>query len=236
MLPRRLILFDIDGTLLHAGGVGRRAFSKAFFDLFQVEDAYEGTVARGRTDPGLIQEISERTLGRSLSLSEYQMLRKSYVEAFRMEIVHADKYRLMPGATALLRELNNSQKCALGIETGNFQETAQIKLQHGNLHHFFSSGGFGCDAGGYGCESQNRAQIVQTAIARAEESHGDSFDRVLVIGDAPQDIEAAKANDAAALLVLTGGVTTDDPSTAKADLVVDNLEDLTLIVEFLMTY
>jgi phosphoglycolate phosphatase-like HAD superfamily hydrolase len=229
MQSSQLVLFDIDGTLLHAGGSGRRAFSLAFQELFGVPEAYQNIVARGRTDLCLIEEISYNSLGRALNPKECTELKGRYIHYFLEEVSTAELFRVMPGAASLVKQLATLPNLFLGIETGNFRETALAKLNRAEIGGFFKAGGFGCD-------SRERSAIVQHAIARMKDATERQFERIVVIGDAAQDITAAKENGCEAILVLTGGTPRDHDEALKADLIVEDFSDPRPLIEFLSTY
>ena len=189
------LLFDIDGTLLLTGGVGATAFDLAFSHMFEVENAWGDTKAHGRTDPDLIFEISSRSLGKPLASDEYLALKSSYITYFEASLPAATNFRLMPGTRELLETLSSKENIALGIETGNFKETALLKLGWKNIAEQFSFGGYACD-------SNNRSEIVRIALERSPQSSVVNA-KTVVIGDSLSDVKAAKDNSALAVLILT---------------------------------
>lgn len=224
------ILFDIDGTLLLTGGVGATAFDLAFADLFQIDAAWGDTTARGKTDPGLIDEISSRTLGRSLSSDEFTTLKSTYINYFESSLQNSENFRLLPGAKELVALLSGMESISLGIETGNFKETAMLKLGWRDLDSSFSFGGYACD-------SENRSEIVRIALERSPQFSTYKADtKAVVIGDALTDIQAARDNNIQAVLVLTGGVDAESARNCGADLVLDNLNQQEKLLQFLSLY
>src|SRR3989338_1935415 len=175
---KKILLFDIDGTLLLTGGVGKIAFEKAFDELFGIPDAWGDTIPDGKTDPIIIGEIVAKTLGRPLSQIEYSRLAERYLRYFRNEIRDAPNFRLMPGVSALLNSLSKTENVSLGIATGNLEEAAWLKLERGGIRHFFPFGGFGSD-------SNERSEIIQIAIKHGEKTLGRKFDakEIYIIGD-----------------------------------------------------
>lgn len=195
----KILLFDIDGTLLHTGGVGRIAFEKIFEEQFAVREAWGGLIPDGKTDPVIFEEIALRVLKRPLTPEEYTRLSKIYTDYFREMIPDAPNFRLMPGVSQLLATLSKISHWHLGIQTGNFEEVAWLKLQRGKLNHHFSFGGFGSD-------SRHREGLMAEALKQGEKKLKKSISprHAFVIGDAPQDILAGKKLGLRTIAVTTG--------------------------------
>lgn len=195
----KLILFDIDGTLISAGLAPRRAFEKAFEECFSCAPKTEGVKTQGVTDPNIRRSVALATFGRDLSASEYRALNGRYVELLELEIQMEPHYRVLPGIEALLLALKSSPDVLLGLQTGNIEPAVRPKLRRGGLEGFFLLGGFGTD-------SSERDQIVAAAIARASAllPHDVSLSEVVVIGDTPHDIQAGKMVNATTFGVATG--------------------------------
>ena len=200
----KILLFDIDGTLLLTGGVGKIAFEKAFEELFRIPSAWGNTLPDGKTDPNIIDEIAHRVLKRYLAQAEYAALVKRYLAHFRSEIWNAPDFRLMPGVLELLNLLSKKENILLGIATGNLEEAAWLKLERGGIRRFFSCGGFGSD-------SNDRSELIQTAMNRVEKVIGrrPSSEEIYVIGDTHYDIRAAKKLGLKAIGVKTGTTQTE---------------------------
>jgi len=223
---KTIVLFDIDGTLLVSFGAGRRAFDRAFKELFQVSSAWGNTIPHGRTDWDLIEEIALRTLQRKLSNNELGQLEASYIEYFAEEIAAPDVLEIKPGVPKLLQALAGFENILLGIETGNLEKAAELKLRHAKLDAHFSFGGFGSD-------SRIRKEIIETAISRGMQTHSTTLEQIkniVVVGDAPQDVEAAKAVGARAIAVATGRSSKEELNQLGADLVFDTLEETEKVI------
>ena len=141
-----MLLFDIDGTLLLTGGVGKIALEAAILELFGIPDSWGNLIPDGKTDPMIISEICFRILKRNLMDEEYHTLCSRYHHHFENEISHADRFRLMPGIPELLGTLAGNPCLVMGLATGNFGKAAEMKLKRGNLDVFFSFGGFASDS------------------------------------------------------------------------------------------
>ena len=184
---KKILLFDIDGTLLLTGGAGKIAFEKAFHELFGIANSWGETNPHGKTDPMIFEEIALRVLKRPVSRDENSMLVERYLYHFRKEIKRSPNFRLMPGIPSLLQTLSKEKNLILGIATGNLEEAGWLKLERGGLRDFFPFGGFGSD-------SSERSKIILTAIKRAEKTSGQkaNLDQVYIIGDTHYDVRAAK--------------------------------------------
>ncbi len=216
----RLVLFDIDGTLVLTGGAGVRAMTRAFEAVFQVPDAFRGVVMAGRTDQAILLEALERA-GRRVDGSALAAFQREYVEALREEIRRpSPEARAMPGVRELLGALAARPDVYLGLVTGNFAHAARIKLAHFDLARYFAWGAFGDDA-------REREALVPIALARAA-AHGVPpvpRDRVFVVGDTPSDVRCARAAGARAVGVATGPYDATALRASGADYVLADLAD-----------
>jgi len=219
-----LLAWDIDGTLLRSGGAGRAALDRAFNKCFQVGGVFNEVDFRGRTDPGLIAEAFELA-GRPYSPQDAELLRRTYVVFLEEELERkSDRMQVCPGVEQALAETAKLGHNAL--LTGNWQEGAVRKLQAAGLGDFFSWGAFGDDG-------PDRDALVPVLRERAVQL-GLSFDRVVVIGDTPADVNCARAGQADVVAVQTGWCTHDDLLRAEPDLIVNDLASgLVPLLQFL---
>lgn len=225
---KKILLFDIDGTLLLTGGVGKIAFEKAFEELFRIPDAWGDVIPDGKTDPLIIEEITKQTLKRKLKKKEYELLCARYTGYFRDEIRKAPNFRLMPGVSALLKTLSERNDVLIGIATGNLEEAGRLKLERGNIHHYFQFGGFASD-------SNDRSGIIRKALKDAEKIMGHDIARelVFIIGDTEHDIRAAQTLGLHSIAVTTGGYTKKDLLRHKPTHLLKNLSDLKLFLKLI---
>lgn len=200
---KHIVLFDIDGTLLRAQGAGEIAFKRAFEDVFNTTSSWNNLILHGRTDPDIIDEICKTINGRAQTKAEDTYLKERFIFHFEHIILTHEPFTLMPGVEALLKSLHAHGDILLGIETGNLQPTAQMKLMRGSIQSYFQSGGYSSDA-------RDRRDIVRIAIERMK-AHLPSSERstVTVIGDSINDVLAADANSARSIGVATGGISSE---------------------------
>ena len=205
-----VLLFDIDGTLLHGGGSGRRAVERVFGERFARREVFDAVRFHGMTDRAIVRGGLVRA-GLPADEAAIDALCAAYLAALAEEVPRAEGFRVMPGAAALLDALDGRPGVAVGLGTGNLREGARIKLEHARLYHHFAFGGFGCDA-------EDRAELIRIGAERGARHVGrDLADcRVIVIGDTPKDVAAAQAIGARSLAVETSGFSAADLLAAGA--------------------
>lgn len=218
---RKLVLFDIDGTLVLTGGAGVRAMARACKEVIGHPDALTGIPAAGRTDWIILHDALTQ-VGRTLDDRLLAALRERYVALLREEIEErgTGSKGVLPGVRELVSELHARDDVFLGLLTGNFEEGARIKLEHFDLWKYFR-------CGAYGDDSADRNALVPFAVKRAGECGlSDIAARdVLVVGDTPHDVACARAADALAVAVATGSYTVEQLKEAGADVVFADLTD-----------
>lgn len=225
---KKLVLFDIDGTLVLTGGAGMRAMNDAFEDVFGVTDAIAGVVLAGRTDRAIFEDMRARhapspVAADGLTDGLAERFRRRYLARLSTEIVRplAGK-RVLPGVRPLLETLARRDDIELALLTGNYEEGAEIKLSHFDLWDFFGWGAFGGDV-------VDRNLLLTRALLQARErgirprSPGD----VVVIGDTPYDVACAHSGGARAVAVATGPCSVDDLRATGAEVVLADLGDAT---------
>jgi phosphoglycolate phosphatase-like HAD superfamily hydrolase len=217
----KIVLFDIDGTLVLTGGAGLRAMNRVCRDVLGIDNALDGVSVAGRTDWIILSDALSKA-GRTLDAAALDALRTPYVRLLAEEIQAAGQgpKAVMPGIGALLDHLDARDDVFLGLVTGNFREAARIKLEYFDLWGYFTCGAFGDDAA-------DRNALVPMALARAQEHGlpGGANHDVIVVGDTPHDIACARAAGARAIAVATGTFSADALRACGADAVFDDLSD-----------
>jgi phosphoglycolate phosphatase-like HAD superfamily hydrolase len=200
MQTEKVLLFDIDATLLKTGQAGLRALDRAFERLYGVAKATSGIHPAGKTDPLIIREMVEKSLPGLDPDPEIPRVAALYVEYLAEEVEASAGFHVMPGVPELLEALSRIAGIALGLATGNLKEGAYIKLGRAGLGSYFPFGGFGSD-------SENRTEVVLAAIRRARDHLRREIppEAVYVIGDTPRDIVHGREAGARTVAVATGG-------------------------------
>ncbi|HEY9071606.1 MAG TPA: HAD family hydrolase [Candidatus Ozemobacteraceae bacterium] len=225
--PDRLILFDIDGTLLSADRSGYHAIERSMIDVFGAERGLEGIRLDGNTDLNAIRQVCERD-GRPFPSPEaISLFKDRYAAILRREI--ANRGHLKPGVEVLLRSLADSGRACLGLVTGNIREGAQIKLERFGIDGYFSFGAFGC-------EHAARADLVGLAMRRAAERAGVTFQpgHVTVVGDTIHDVASCRPWGIRSLAVATGSASRQELEAAGATWALENLTDLKTVLGLLL--
>jgi phosphoglycolate phosphatase len=213
----RLVLFDIDGTLIRSGGAGVRAFAETFATEFKLPNATRNVVFAGRTDVSLVRQI--------LTLNHLEPSKENFSRFFERYPFWLDHFlhKLEGGACEGVREFiaaleNDSRKPALGLLTGNIRLGAELKLRRYDLWQHFSTGAFADD-------NEDRNCIAGVARDRGSKLMGRPLagEEILVIGDTVHDVECGKSIGAKVLAVGTGGVKVEElkrhePTWAVKDL------------------
>ncbi len=198
----KIILFDIDGTLVKAGGAGARALNHAVHAMTGHPDACASFQLQGATDKTNFESAFKAGSGRKPGAREMRELTKKYIARLPLEVeasCKAKKYSKVRGVEKFLVKLSGRRDALVGLGTGNLKEGAFIKLEPSGLVKHFSFGGYGCD-------SRHRSEVLKKAVERAVKiiktpvRPGDVF----VIGDTHRDVEAAKEAGYHSAAVLDG--------------------------------
>jgi phosphoglycolate phosphatase-like HAD superfamily hydrolase len=194
-----VLLFDVDGTLVLTGGAGRRALSRAFGELAGRPDALDGVDFGGMTD-WMLCRAGLRAAGQPDDARTIEVLLERYLVHLSDEVPRSDRYRVLPGVHDVVRAVSGRDGIAVGLGTGNVERGARIKLARGDLDAPFRFGGFGCD-------HEDRAELLTRGARRGAAMLGRPLDscRVVVIGDTPRDVDAARRIGAECVGVGTGG-------------------------------
>jgi phosphoglycolate phosphatase len=219
-LTKTLLLFDIDGTLLRAEGATLKAINRTFRELFGVQQIIEVGSLIGATDYGIFKNTAKKLLGRQLLDNELKAVEKRYLELLPGELAIAN-FHIKPGIEELLLLLSAKKDIILGVETGNLEAGAFMKLKRGEIDRYFKIGGFGSD-------SENRVQIIRKAIERASRLNGGAVkpENIFVIGDSPNDIKAGKEAGAVTIGVGTGLLSKEEVLAAEPSFYFDDLSDI----------
>jgi phosphoglycolate phosphatase len=215
----RILLFDIDGTLVSTGGAGAVAWKRAFDELYGIPaDIGEYTDA-GMTDPDVGAKTFEGVFNRDPTPHELAQLVQRRLEYLPEAVSESQGYKVLPGVPERLKQLSRDGHL-LGIITGNGDGAAHIKLQRANLNRWFTFGA-------YASAGVDRAGIVRRAVERGEAMLGEDVPNaeIYVIGDTPLDIQAAHAVECTAIGVATGRYDRAALEEAGADHVLETLEE-----------
>lgn len=223
----RLVLFDIDGTILLTGGAGKRAFNRALIEVFGSTGPDDHSFG-GKTDPQIARELM-RIEGHGDDHIDERMdaLLELYVGNLRQDLAaNASDVRVLPGVRELLDTLDTRSDVVVGLLTGNHVEGARVKLDAAGIDmDRFKVCAFGSD-------HEVRGELPTVAQRRAREQlglHVDGAD-VVVIGDTPADIDCGRSIGARAIAVATGSYSIDELREHRPAAVFENLADTDAVV------
>jgi phosphoglycolate phosphatase len=228
--PMRLLLFDIDGTLLSSRGAGRRAVKAALECVYGTCGGIDQYDLRGKTDQRILFDVMEAAgLPREVVKERLDDFFEAYARGLVDEIGDGRHVVTLPGVADLIPRLDKADEVLLGLLTGNIEEGARIKLAPTGLWPYFAIGAFGSD-------DADRRRLPSLAARRAHAFTGYPFrpEEVVVIGDTPLDIECARAFGAVAVAVATGFHSHAELMSEQPDLLFENLGDVEGVVAALL--
>lgn len=226
--PSRLVLFDIDGTLVSTGGRAGQALLRALAATYGVLPELDGYSFAGKTDPQIVRELLTRSgVAASVIEERREKALATYLEYVR-EALEPGSVQVLPGVRQLLDALAALPQVTVGLLTGNVAGGAALKLRAAGLAGTFHFGAYGCDA-------EDRNALVPIARQRAFELTGHHFpaERTVVVGDAEADIRCARAGGARAVAVATGGTPRAALAALAPDVVLESLADPTALAAIL---
>lgn len=220
---RKLVLFDIDGTILRSAGAGRRAITTALAEAIGDATAFERIRFDGKTDPQIVVELLEAA-GHTGPHSDERVraLCARYVSLLEDELASATGLRLMPGFPTILDRLEATSDVVLGLLTGNLARGATLKLRAAGLDpERFRVGAFGSDSG-------YRHDLPAIAAERAAPIFGrmPAGEEVVIIGDTPADVACGSAIGARTVAVATGSYGVEELEACGAHAVFADLADI----------
>lgn len=225
-LPHRVVLFDIDGTLIRSQGAGKKAIAQTLQHDFSVDAPDVEVSFAGRTDLSLMKEIFARN---SLPISHEDLQRffASYVKNLPA-CLEESRGEVIAGVMPLLEHLQHDEEIILGLLTGNIRAGALAKLEHFKLATYFKFGGFGDN-------QEERAEIAKEGVRELEAAVAMRVNpqKVLVIGDTPFDVQCAHAIGARSLAVCSGYSTREEIEAAKPMYIMEDLQQITLVLAIL---
>lgn len=215
-----LVLFDIDGTLVHTQGAGRRALEQMFHHLYGIKDAFKDYPFSGRTDQRIMADAFDKWFQRVPTAEELENARVNYLRFLDEDLAKVkDQIVVLPGIIEILEVLRRTG-VPTGLATGNLEEGARRKLAAADLWDYFAFGGYGSDA-------IDRAELtaVGASRGRATVDYEIPDNRVFVVGDSPLDVDAAHRAGFISIAVLTGWSSRAEMEAGNPEIVMDDLGD-----------
>jgi HAD superfamily hydrolase (TIGR01549 family) len=227
-MKNKLLLFDIDGTLISAHGIPKKAMGKVLsrrYASFNYDKSYDFS---GRTDPEIIEHLLKYDNKKVSDILITQILEEFCVE-LEQELTTNHRPVIHPGVEDLIEDLDSIENVSLGLVTGNVAEGARIKLEAVDLYKYFPVGGFGDD-------SKRRNDLPPIAKTRAQDYYHCAFSDtdIWIIGDSIYDVECARVNSLRCLAVCTGFTNRQELYMAGPEILVDNMSDTVQIRDTLL--
>jgi phosphoglycolate phosphatase len=228
----RLLLWDIDGTLIRGGGVGSDAIRRAAAVVVGKETIDQTVVMHGKTDQQILTELLV-----AAEIAEHavpELLPAAIAETERLlALAEADLRRrgeLIPGVVEVLERMVPLRGVRQTVVTGNLAANAAVKLAAFDLVAYFDM-----EAGAYGTDHLDRSRLVPIALQRVEQLRGERYlpEEVWVIGDTPGDLACARAAGVRCLLVATGWIPMSELRSLEADAVLADLTNTREVVQIL---
>ncbi|MEQ8330355.1 MAG: haloacid dehalogenase-like hydrolase [Longimicrobiales bacterium] len=224
---RRLLLFDIDGTLV-SGGPAKTAFQQALVDTYGTHGPIEVTDFSGKTDPQIARELLRGAgLGDDAIDAGLPRLFERYLAGLEAGLP-ANPMAVLPGVPDLIDALGGTGDVALALLTGNIEDGARLKLAGSGLAERFVTGSFGSDR-------EFRDDLPPVAMERAAATWGVTFaaEEVFVIGDTPRDVACGQAHGTRTVAVATGRFDAEVLERTGATHVVPDFSDTQRVFELL---
>lgn len=226
---QKLILFDIDGTLLWTDGAGRRAIHAALRAELGLEGPFDGVRFDGKTDPQIVRELLAAARHEAeVPETRVEAICRRYVALLREELEAGGReMQVFPGVIDLLDSIDARADALVGLLTGNLMDGAMLKLRAAGIppERF--------RVGAYGSDAADRRALPPIAVERAALLMGRTPERdeVVIIGDTPNDMRCGEALGVRAIGVATGNYTTDDLRRAGGHAVFDDFTDPLPVLE-----
>jgi len=220
----KLLIWDIDGTLLHCGGSGKNALEKTFEERYSITKAFEAVQMAGKMDKNILEEALEKN---NLSNEDIYEIISHYGVNLKKELQNNKEFKLLQNIKINLHKLSKDNRIYNVIATGNSEVGGILKLKKAGLDEYFSLGSFGN-------HFTKRGLLVKNAINVARFSYDIDFkkENIYMIGDTPDDILAGKENGIRTIGVATGGYSKDKLAINKPDYLFDTLPENLMAVLF----
>lgn len=222
-MPNRLLLWDIDATLITTGGAGDKALKRVIAQRYGVEDDLHDVEIAGRTDVSIARSILEKYRVEPTA-SNVGVFLDEYI-AHLAELLPESDGRVLPGVAELLERTHARQDRTLALLTGNLRRGAKVKLQRYGLWDYFEFGAFADD-------HHDRNELGAFARARAREKHAHDFEvaQIDVIGDTGHDIACGKIFGARTIAVATGTWSRERLAEQRPDFLFDDLAEVDEVI------
>ena len=216
----RLVLFDVDGTLVSAGRAARESILAALSSVLGWEGSGDGNDFSGKTDPQILRELVAGAVGSARLEAMLDAVFDRYVQELGQRL-RPEAVVSKPGVSALLERLAGEPRVTLGLLTGNIERGARMKIEPPGFNRYFPFGAFGDD-------SADRYRLPAVAVSRARERTGREFSgsSVVIVGDSIHDVACGRSLGARAIAVATGPTSTERLAAERPDHLFSDFADV----------
>uniref|UniRef100_Q3ATI4 Hydrolase, haloacid dehalogenase-like family n=1 Tax=Chlorobium chlorochromatii (strain CaD3) TaxID=340177 RepID=Q3ATI4_CHLCH len=228
---KKLVLFDIDGTLLSMTSANRRILADALLAVYGTAGSSYTHNFAGKMDSAIIYEVlAADGLTRKEVASRFDLAKEMYI-TFMQKVARVDDVTLMPGIVELLDALAERDDVLLGLLTGNFEGSGRHKLHLASINHYFPFGAFADDA-------EHRNQLPAIAVTKAHQRTGITFSEhnIIIIGDTEHDIACARAVQAKSIAVATGTYAPHELEAHEPHLLYHNFSDTQAVLNDILSH
>jgi phosphoglycolate phosphatase-like HAD superfamily hydrolase len=223
---KKLVLFDIDGTLITCGTTPRRSITQAMEEIFGTRGQADSYPFSGKTDSQIIYDVMTMSGLKPEDVeSKIPAALKRYTELLNANLA-ANEIKILDGVIELLNALTDKPEVFMGLLTGNVMEGAKIKLSCAGLDHYFFNGA--PVIGAFGSDSRHRHELASLAVQRASAITGHAFTdkSIVIIGDSPYDILCGKHLNVKSIAVTTGWHSLEDLLIHQPDHALSGFSDI----------
>ncbi len=229
-MSKKLVLFDIDGTLLRVRGISRQSLIDALRDVFGTEGTASTHNFAGKLDSVIIKEVMRAAGFTDAEIQKgFEEAKRRYIRNFK---AHAQREHIevMAGVYELVEKLAQDERVVLALLTGNFEASGRHKLALPELNDYFAFGAFADDA-------ETRNALPAVAVQRALERTGIRFTGkdVVIIGDTEHDINCAKVLNSKCIAVATGHYTVAQLQSFNPDYTFENFANVDAAFDAIMS-
>ena len=220
----KLLIWDIDGTLLDCGSAGRKAMDRTFENLFDISNGFDGIAMAGRLDSVIIGDAVKNHKIEEFSIDKFY---ETYEHTLK-RILKDQSVRVYEGIIELLEYCSEKENFINVISTGNCKIGAKAKLESGSLEKYFKMGGFGCSF-------VERNDIVKFLIDEVKKTFKIDIenDNIFVIGDTPHDIISGNSAGVRSIAVLTGGYGEEELRKYNPNYILKNFSNMDEVIKIL---
>lgn len=224
----RLVLFDIDGTILSAGRAARESVLAALERVYGWKGSHESHDFSGKTDPQIVRELIRESVGDERCEAQLAAALDTYLQELERRLT-PQAVVPKPGIPELLTRLQGEPNVTLALLTGNLERGARMKLEPPGFNSYFPFGAFGSD-------SADRYQLPAIAVTRAAEKTGRRFEgkSVVIVGDSVHDVACGRSLGVRAVAVATGPTRRERLEAEGPDAIFDNFADVDRAVEAIL--